>query len=145
MRASLGLACAQATTMCTQVFGKTRPRSLFSVCFLVLSACACSPEVTVTSSSPTPFVSPRGLLHKNQCFSCSFQVTVTSFSLSSFVSHRGLFNINHRLSLCDSETATTTSRCSCPTTSELMTFPVHEHVHMSTVPVRNQSVVTNYI
>ena len=27
MRASLGLACAQATTLCTQVFGKRRPRS----------------------------------------------------------------------------------------------------------------------
>ena len=27
MRASLGLACAQATTLCTQVFGKARPRS----------------------------------------------------------------------------------------------------------------------
>ena len=26
MRASLGLACAQATTLSTQVFGKTRPR-----------------------------------------------------------------------------------------------------------------------
>ena len=27
MRASLGLACAQATTLCTQVCGKARPRS----------------------------------------------------------------------------------------------------------------------
>ena len=28
MRASLGLACAQATTLCTQVFGQARSRSL---------------------------------------------------------------------------------------------------------------------
>ena len=34
--------------------------SLF--CFFVLSACACSPDVTVTSYSPTPFVSHRGIL-----------------------------------------------------------------------------------
>ena len=27
MRASLGLACAQATTLCSQVFGKVNPRS----------------------------------------------------------------------------------------------------------------------
>ena len=27
MRASLGLACAQATTLCSQVFGKANPRS----------------------------------------------------------------------------------------------------------------------
>ena len=31
-----------------------------------LSACACSPEVTVTSYSPTPFVSPRGIFNTNQ-------------------------------------------------------------------------------
>ena len=34
--------------------------------FFVLSAFACSPEVTVTSSSPTPFVSPRGIFNTNQ-------------------------------------------------------------------------------
>ena len=34
--------------------------SLF--CFFVLSACACSSEVTVTSYSPTSFVSRRGIL-----------------------------------------------------------------------------------
>ena len=34
-----------------------------AVCFFVLLACACSPEVTVTSSSPAPFVSPRGVVN----------------------------------------------------------------------------------
>ena len=33
-------------------------------CFFVLSACACCPEDTVTSSSPTPFVSPRSIFDK---------------------------------------------------------------------------------
>ena len=44
---------------------KQRSPSLSSV----LSACACSPEVTVTSYSPTLFVSPRGLLNPNPRFS----------------------------------------------------------------------------
>ena len=37
----------------------------FPLCLFVRFACACSPEVTVTSSSPTPFVSPRGFLKTN--------------------------------------------------------------------------------
>ena len=51
-----------------RVAPKLRCSPLPPVCLLVLSACACSPEVTVTSSSPTPFVSPRGLFDKNQRF-----------------------------------------------------------------------------
>ena len=30
----------------------------------MISACACSPEVTVTSSSPAPFMSPRGIFNE---------------------------------------------------------------------------------
>ena len=32
--------------------------------FFALSACVCRPEVTVTSSSPTPSVSHRGIVNK---------------------------------------------------------------------------------
>ena len=35
-------------------------------CFFVLSACACLSEVTVTSYSPTPLVSHRGISNINQ-------------------------------------------------------------------------------
>ena len=61
---------------------------LFSVCLFVLSACACSPKVTVTSSSPTPITLHRGSFNKTHpslsqrvelysCACCS-EVTVTS-------------------------------------------------------------------
>ena len=89
MRASLGLARAQAATLCCALRSSANPSrqragrlralapssgsgslseppqdvafsSLF--CFFVLSACACSPDVTVTSYSPTPFASHRGIL-----------------------------------------------------------------------------------
>ena len=80
-RASLGLACAQAATLCTQVVGQElsttngapsfsrslrphwmQPPHLSSVSF-ALSACVCSSsdEVTVTSISHPSFVWHRGL------------------------------------------------------------------------------------
>ena len=75
MRASLGLACAQATTLASQVFGKGNPRSragrpsvgasppdsgsssphrasIYILFCLSLSFCLCSLEVTVTSLHP---------------------------------------------------------------------------------------------
>ena len=87
MRASLGLVCAQATTLGTHVIGRPRSRprgapssghgslpapqmaaafsSLFS--FFALSACACRFEVTLQSLRlNTPRVSHRGILNTNQ-------------------------------------------------------------------------------
>ena len=34
--------------------------------YLFISACECRPKVTVTSSSTTPFVSPRGIFKTNR-------------------------------------------------------------------------------
>ena len=80
----LGLACAQAAALSTQIAGHSRSRgsrpraqslssgsgsgsslasngcSLF--CLFVLSACACSSDVTVTSYSHSPSVSLRAIL-----------------------------------------------------------------------------------
>ena len=62
--------------------------SSFLFCSFVLSACVCSPEVTVTSFAPTPFVSPRGLFDTNHprgfarlgCQTCRFYVMPTLVS-----------------------------------------------------------------
>ena len=43
----------------------------FLSCFFVLSACACSSQVTVTAYSPTSFVSLRIIFRKNQRSLCS--------------------------------------------------------------------------
>ena len=75
MWAFLGLACAPPDAALSLLFvrlffllvrvaPKLRCSPLSSVCLFVLSACACSPEVTVTLSSPAPFMSPRGIFNK---------------------------------------------------------------------------------
>ena len=69
---SLGLACAQTATLCTQVVGQPalgheRCATAHRHHHPVLSACACRSDVTVTSSSYPPFVSLRGILiHSNR-------------------------------------------------------------------------------
>ena len=94
MRASLGLACAQAATLGTQVIGRTRNRPpLFY--FFDLSTCACSFEVTVTSVSLAPCVSHRGLFNTHKPSSLSHHLVNTLvFSIQTV----SLFIQNHRLS-----------------------------------------------
>ena len=58
----------------------------FSFCFFVLSACSCRSEVTVTSSSPTPFVSLRGI---------SIQTNVLFYYLRDFIGHCGTGHCAH--------------------------------------------------
>ena len=57
MRASLGLACAQATTLCSQVFGKANPRSRAVLLCVWLRSYG-------HFTSPTPCMSPRGIFNK---------------------------------------------------------------------------------
>ena len=102
MRASLGLPCAQAATLCTQVVGGAAPSlsakftkcggaapGLGTIFWFWVFVCALTGCCLLFSL----------LFICSFCYACSSEVTVTSVSLPSFVSHRGLFIINLRLSL----------------------------------------------
>ena len=75
MRASLSLACAQTTTLCSQVFGKANPR--FRAGGPRALRCLSSSEVTVTSHRP-----PR------LCRFAVFLIQTNVLSLDSSRAHR---------------------------------------------------------
>ena len=96
LRASLGLACAQAATLCTQVVGRPRPRPR-----------AARPRGSAPPPSGSGPFSARPLdaaFPSLFCFfalsayvcSSSDEVTITSVSNRSFMSHRSFLNTNHR-------------------------------------------------
>ena len=115
MRAALGLACAQAATLGSQVVG--RP-SLF---YLFVSFCICLVALKCTGilfEEPNPEREPP----KRPNWARQ-EVTVTSVSLPPFVSRRGLSNTNQRLSLSSTYKPTSLiSSCHLKTHPSLSSF-----------------------